>query len=50
LRIGAIASHRGDWHGTADRLRAWLETWWKPTPVTRRLRESNGTLVFPLRE
>jgi hypothetical protein len=37
-----IAPYRGDWHCTADRLRAWLETWWKPAPVTRRLRESIG--------
>lgn len=37
-----IAPNRGDWHRTADRLRAWLETWWTPAPVTRRLRESIG--------
>ncbi len=37
-----IAPYRGDWHCTADRMRAWLETWWKPAPVTKRLRESIG--------
>jgi hypothetical protein len=37
-----IAPYRGDWHRTAERLRAWLETWWRPAPVTPRLRESIG--------
>ncbi|MBI4027764.1 MAG: hypothetical protein HY360_22450 [Verrucomicrobia bacterium] len=40
-RVG-IGVHTGDWHATADRFRAWLATWHKPAPATKRLRESIG--------
>ena len=37
-----IAPHGGDWHATADRMRAWLETWWQPPQTPARLPESIG--------
>jgi len=37
-----IAPHSGDWHATADRLRAWLGTWWRPPVVPARLADSVG--------
>ncbi len=37
-----IAPHKGDWHATADRMRAWLGTWWTPPEYSSRLRESIG--------
>lgn len=37
-----IAPNNGDWHATADRLRAWLDTWWRPADTPTRLRESIG--------
>lgn len=37
-----LAAHRGDWHETADRLRGWLATWWRPPESPRRLRRAIG--------
>ena len=45
-----IAPHAGDWHATADRLRAWLETWWSPPPTPRRLRSAIGYFNVQSRE
>jgi hypothetical protein len=37
-----IAPHEGDWHITADRMRSWLSTWWRPPASPARLRTSIG--------
>jgi len=37
-----LAPHGGDWHESADRLKRWLETWWRPPQANRRLRRSIG--------
>lgn len=37
-----VGVHRGDWHETADRYRAFLDTWWTAPPSPARLRDSIG--------
>ncbi|MBN2202457.1 hypothetical protein JW777_10915, partial [bacterium] len=37
-----ISLHGGDWKETADRWRAWMETWFVPPAGKRELRESIG--------
>lgn len=37
-----IAPHGGDWHATADRLRAWLATWWTPPRTPPELKTHIG--------
>ena len=37
-----VGVHRGDWHETADRLRRFMEPWWKPTDYPSSLREKIG--------
>ena len=44
-----ISTHAGDWHVTGDRLRTWLETWWKKPEYTERLRESMGLFMTSFR-
>lgn len=37
-----ISLHAGDWHDTADRYAAWVDTWFRPPPTPRWARESIG--------
>jgi hypothetical protein len=37
-----LATHDGDWHATADRLRAWLGTWWTPPRTPPELKTRIG--------
>ena len=37
-----IAPFQGDWHAAADKLRRWLETWWKPPILPASLRGAIG--------
>lgn len=37
-----VGVHQGDWHATADRLRSYMETWWKPSGMPPALRERIG--------
>ncbi len=37
-----IGVHQGDWHATADRLRRYMEKWWKPSGMPPALRERLG--------
>lgn len=37
-----IGVHRGDWHVTADRLRSFMQPWWKPSGMPPALREKIG--------
>lgn len=37
-----LAPHSGDWHESADRLKRWLDTWWRPPQANPRLRRSIG--------
>jgi len=37
-----LAPHQDDWHATADRLRAWVATWWQAPETPARLRSSIG--------
>ncbi|OPZ81503.1 MAG: hypothetical protein BWY76_03015 [bacterium ADurb.Bin429] len=37
-----IAPHDGDWYATADRLRAWLATWWTPPQTPPELKTHIG--------
>ncbi|MBI4028652.1 MAG: hypothetical protein HY360_26980 [Verrucomicrobia bacterium] len=39
-----VGVHQGDWHETADRLRLWLQGWWKPCATPPALREKIGLL------
>jgi len=45
-----VAPHTGDWHATADRLRAWLQTWWKAPDAPARLRGAIGYFNMQFRE
>jgi len=40
-RVG-IGVHRGDWHATADRYRAWADTWWNAPAMPKRLKTQMG--------
>ena len=40
-RVG-VAPHQGDWHVAADKMRNWLETWWRAPQVPASLRGSIG--------
>ncbi len=37
-----IGAHAGDWHITADRMRRWLQTWWRAPYAPERLRHAIG--------
>lgn len=37
-----VGVHQGDWHATADRLRRYMEKWWKPSGMHPSLREKIG--------
>jgi hypothetical protein len=37
-----LAPHPGDWHAAADKMRAWLDTWWKAPAIPASLRTSIG--------
>jgi hypothetical protein len=37
-----LSVHGGDWHITADRYSAWMESWFSPPPVSPALREIIG--------
>jgi hypothetical protein len=37
-----VGVHQGDWHDTADRLRAWAQTWRHPCNTPRAVREKIG--------
>lgn len=37
-----IGVHEGDWHVTADRLKAFVDTWWKPSGMAPSVREKIG--------
>jgi len=39
-----VGVHQGDWHDTADRLRQWMQDWWKPCDTPPALREKIGLL------
>lgn len=45
-----IAPHTSDWHATADRMRAWLETWWQPPAAPQRLRSAIGYFNMQFRD
>jgi hypothetical protein len=40
-RVG-VGVHHGDWHATADRYRAWANSWWKAPATPARLKTSIG--------
>jgi len=45
-----LAAHGGDWHEAADRLRAWMGTWWRrEAPVNARLRSRLGIQFIQVR-
>lgn len=37
-----LSPHQGDWHFAADKMRAWLDTWWQAPDVPENLRRSIG--------
>jgi len=37
-----VGVHQSDWHTTADRLRKYMEKWWKPSGIPPSLREKIG--------
>ncbi|MCE9616079.1 MAG: hypothetical protein K8T26_17545 [Lentisphaerae bacterium] len=37
-----IGVHEGDWHVTADRMKAFLDTWWTPSGMAPAIREKIG--------
>jgi hypothetical protein len=37
-----IGVHQSDWHATADRLRRFMDTWWKVSPMPTNLKEKIG--------
>jgi hypothetical protein len=37
-----ISVHDGDWHGTADRYSAWVDTWFRPPPTPQWARRTIG--------
>ena len=37
-----IGVHEGDWHVTADRLKAFVDTWWRPSGMAPSIRERIG--------
>ena len=37
-----VGVHESDWHETANRLRRFISTWWKPAPRARSLKEKIG--------
>ena len=39
-----LGVHCGDWHETADRLRAWMAEWWTPCDTPASVREKIGLL------
>jgi len=39
-----VGVHQGDWHNTADRLKAWMASWWTPCDTPPALREKIGLL------
>jgi hypothetical protein len=45
-----ISLHDGDWHATADRLRAWLDTWWTPPQTPPDLKRRIGYFTLYARD
>jgi hypothetical protein len=39
-----IGVHDGDWHVTADRMKAFVDTWWQPSGMAPSVRERIGLL------
>ena len=37
-----VGVHESDWHATADRLRGFISSWWKPPPRAQSLKEKIG--------
>ncbi len=37
-----VGVHQSDWHATADRLRRFMDTWWRPSPMSAALKEKIG--------
>ncbi len=45
-----ISAHDGDWHVTADRLRAWMDTWWTPPATPPELKTRIGYFTLYARD
>jgi hypothetical protein len=44
-----VGVHQSDWHATADRLRRFMDAWWRPSPMSAALKEKIGVYQVQIR-